>query len=248
MLLLLSPVLLCIQFVHPVLCSSPSSDLWLRSTITGGLRYSVYPNDVTNTVQTVETGALLQTLCGSANVVTVEQDDVIDSWIIDAKNDSHVLQAIAALEGVSRIEQQNDTESPSDTTEHRKLAIRDLPHYEAYAKNGTDTQKTEEFLQSQVPEGTKILQYKDDGKVVAWYRFSLSPEAKEAVENYEGIEKLYTASTKRYNRALPANTNPSTLLPTSKTLSESDALWRRSGTWVKQEKADKALVMDSQFP
>jgi hypothetical protein len=199
MLLLLSFLLLSAHLFNPILCSSLSSDLWDRSTIASGRRYSVYPKDVTNTAQITETGSLLQTLCGSTNVVTVQQNDVIGSWTIDAQNDSHVLQAIAALEGVSDITQQTDTEEPSNITEYRKLAVRDFPRYEAFAKNGTDTKKTEEFLQSQVPEGTKILQYRDDGVVVAWYRFSLSPEAKEAVENYEGIEKLYTAAKKRYN-------------------------------------------------
>jgi hypothetical protein len=164
-----------------------------------GRHYSIYPKDVTKAGQNLEVTNLLQTLCGSTNVVTVKQDDVIHSWVIDTKNDSHMLQAIAAFEGVNHIAQHINTDSPSEITKHKKLAIHDLPHYEAYAKNGTDTEKTEAFLQSQVPEGTNILQYKDNGVVVAWYHFSLSPEAKESVEKYEGIEKLYTVSKKRYN-------------------------------------------------
>ncbi|KAF1850516.1 uncharacterized protein K460DRAFT_350568 [Cucurbitaria berberidis CBS 394.84] len=191
-----------------------------------GVRYSVYPTESTNTNQTTETEGQLQTICGNQNVVTVKQDRVIDSCTSTAKDESDPIQVIADLKGVSHVTQQDLTESQSDTVEHRKLAVRNFPHHSAFAKNVTNTEMTEEFLQSQTESGSRIFQYKEDGVIVAWYGLSLSPEAKEVVEKYDGIEELVAAERKNYNRALLTKTSLPAVIAKAGELSDRDTLIR----------------------
>jgi hypothetical protein len=90
-----------------------------------------------------------------------------------------------------------------DSVFHTACATCDLPHHSAYAKNGIDTKRIEDFIKSKVKKGSPVFQFKFDDEILAWYGLRLSLEAKEAVENYEGIKKVSTGSKMKYNRALP---------------------------------------------
>jgi hypothetical protein len=119
------------------------------------------------------------------------------------------------LDELAQDMRQNDYGSPSHHTKHQKLGHSFL-QYEAYAKPGTDTKKTEEFLKSRMEEGSHFMPCINLGEEepFAWYGFRLNPEANQAVEKYEGIELLLPrdGSNKHYNLKDPSDaTNHRTL-------------------------------------
>jgi hypothetical protein len=121
---------------------------------------------------------------------------------------SEAKEAVEKYEGIELLlprdgsNKHYNLKDPSDATNHNTLAHESL-RYEAVAKPGTDTRKTEEFLKSQMEEGSRHMPCKNTGDEgpFAWYGFRLSPEARDAVEEYEGIEflKVMYGSNKHSN-------------------------------------------------
>jgi hypothetical protein len=240
-----SLLLLCTSLLTSVLASSLPSNLWDRDY--GVVHYSVYPVDSAHSTQITGTESLLKNLCGDDGVVPVQNDHTIDSWIVTVKDDSETKQAIEALEGVRLVEQHNESGSPSVPPEQNPLEKRDFDRYLVFPNGTSDEQKTEDFLKTKNQHDMTIYQWRHHGKLMAWYNIVLTAEAKEEVEKHEGIEYVRIEPEINFNRALPVSANIMPLIPTVPTPSDS-SLHRRSGTWMKQEKADKALIMDSQFP
>jgi hypothetical protein len=137
------------------------------------------------------------------------------------------------------------TQSESKRSE---IVARDTQLYDAMAKEGSGVKKIEEFLKTKVKNPDQIMQNDWDGHVTGWYDLELDTEAKKAVEEHEGIENVDIMKEAQWFRALPKN-DWSSYSPgiMHNLLGHDDVMLKRSGEWEKQEKADKALIMDSQY-
>lgn len=134
---------------------------------------------------------------------------------------------------------------PSPGPEHIDLGRRDAQVFSCLAKAGTNATKTEDFLKNQIKQGSKYYHFTRDGKIIGWWDLVLDDTARKAVENYKDIRFFKEGGKKLKDfRALPARNQPSSVIydAPGKT-----ALSRRSGTWIKQQNSDRALVMDSQY-
>jgi hypothetical protein len=122
----------------------------------------------------------------------------------------------------------------------QKLTVREVPEYIAFAtKNETaaDQQETEAFIKSKIEPGTNIYHARSNNYIKGWYGLRLSLEAKTALENHKGIDRVREINIKPvFSRSLPSWMSA---IPKYKTV----VTFRR-----RSEKADKALVMDSQYP
>lgn len=111
-------------------------------------------------------------------------------------------------------------------------------------------QKTEEFLRSKIRAGTEIFPMKDwtdKSQVYGWFPAALDPDAKAAVEQYEGVKRVKPSTFMQDFRAIPASDRPNPSQNRYQVQNKRTKLSTRDGKWEKQEQADKALVMDSQF-
>jgi hypothetical protein len=74
-----------------------------------------------------------------------------------------------------------------------KCGLRETGTYLAYAKEDSDTKKTDEFLQLKVQHGEPFYAlpvFDNDEDIAAWFSLHLDPEAKAEVEKYEGIREV----------------------------------------------------------
>jgi hypothetical protein len=75
----------------------------------------------------------------------------------------------------------------------QKLTVRELPRYVAFAtknETATDQQETEAFIKSKIEPGTNIFHVRYNNYIRAWYGLQLSPEAKTALENHKGVDRV----------------------------------------------------------
>jgi hypothetical protein len=117
----------------------------------------------------------------------------------------------------------------------------------ARAKNTSDVQETETFLESKIQKGTSLLHHRNDGKVTGWHGLMLDDQAKSEVEKYEGIESIMREGKLVAFRALPDGDQSCDPYEAHGTLSRRALLSQRDGKWEKQTNADEALRMDSQY-
>jgi hypothetical protein len=165
-------------------------------------RYEAWAKAGTDTKQT---GEFLnaQMEVGSRFVPCKDGEEVV-AWY-DFRLSPEATESVEKYEGIELLmpsdgsQKHYNLEGSLDAGENNKLAACDRPRYEALPKKGTNTEKTEEFLKAQVEVGSEVLRLKHDSELFTWYRLRLSPEAKIAVENYEGIEALWPGMEKRSN-------------------------------------------------
>jgi hypothetical protein len=198
--------------------SSLISDIWSRKL--DPIRYIVVPTDPANAAQIAQTEALFKNLDHNAEVIPKNTLGGTTVWILKSNN-ARLKDDLSALEGVSLVEQEASS----------KLVRRDVLKYIASARVSSNIEDTEGFLNSRVQGGTGYRRILDDDgtTILGWAGLALDDEAAKAVEEYNGIEYPLGVEAYTHKRVLPS------------------ALSARAETWVKQEKADKALVMDSQF-
>ncbi|KAJ4369257.1 hypothetical protein N0V83_006342, partial [Neocucurbitaria cava] len=210
-----------------------------------GTRYTVEAIDPTNTA---ETEAQLKSLYGDNNVIIDGHRGESASWTITSDGDD-LTGTIEALESV-RVVQPKDAPQTGTGEGRRRLSRRNNGIYTVFAKkpNGsTDTKATEEFLRSKIQPGTNIYHFSNEnGDITAWWGLRLDPDAKAAVENHEGVGKVSDDPGTNYARALPPSDEKYILSSLAQT-DKRTLLDARSGKWEKQEAADDALVMVSQF-
>ncbi|CAN9415232.1 unnamed protein product [Alternaria alternata] len=230
----LSILLLCTQSILATTSLGDPSDKFISTpAIT---RYTVEATDHT---KTAEIQAQLKNLYGDDNVVINDGYDGA-SWTITSEGDD-ITKNIEALDSVCLVHRGQD---------RCRLSRRDEQvHYIVFPKlpdGSTDTNATEEFLRSKIPSGSEIYHFSDNGQITAWWGLSLDDDAKKAVENHEGVEKVIEDPGLNYSRALPRSDEKDTLRTPIST-ARSSALDARSGMWEKQEAADDSLVYVSQF-
>jgi hypothetical protein len=138
----------------------------------------------------------------------------------------------------------SDDQPPPDLG-HADLVRRDTPVFRCAAKPGTNITKTEEFLKTQIKPGSNYYYFTRDGEIIGWWYLALDDAAQKAVENYEDIRFFEKGGIKLQDFWV---------LPTHDQLSDATydspgkaTLSRRSGSWIKQQGADRALVMNSQY-
>jgi hypothetical protein len=210
-------------------------------------RYTVYPSNPTNAAKFAEIGALLRTTYGDAAVEQTPDGDGHFTWSLISERDD--LQAeIKTLEGVLRVARESKNRVWS-TRKRSALAPReDVRKYMIAAKEGVDTQETEDFLKSKVEAGTSFTRFqRNDDIVRGWGMLALNSDAKQAVRDYKGVDGTLILDGGRRSRVLPYTDR----LPTSRNpyaASRQRGLVARAGDWVKQEKADDSLKTISQYP
>ena len=239
----LSLLLLFIQSVTSTLIS----DIFYRDI--GLAHYTVYPIDPGNATKIAETETRLKSLNSDADVLPKQGQNGFATWSITSKR-GDLQNAISALEGVSHVEHEDlRLEDQSTTSKRSELARRDTVKYMASANESSDAQKTEEFLKTMVQSNTKFYQFlDDDGTILGWGDLALDSDAQKAVEDYEGIEGPLAIDEVEEDRVLPTRGWSQFSHTRSESFENGKTLFARAGTWQKQEKADKALVMDSQYP
>jgi hypothetical protein len=124
------------------------------------------------------------------------------------------------------------------------------PTYTALANTSFDWHKTEEFLKTKIPKDMPLFAIPDldDDKIVyGWYALPLDAEGKAAVENHEGIQSVDPSTFFQDFRAVPVSDQLQSNQEIDQAFSKNTVLATRDGKWEKQEKADTALVMDSQW-
>jgi hypothetical protein len=190
-------------------------------------------------------------------IYTHEWDGVVSGWF-NLALDAEAKKEVEEYEGIDHVNIMQDFEffdgpsvekRPQSESQHEVLLRRDVEIYIALANTSVDTSKTEAFLQSKVPSDRPIYPFKDeDGTVVGWAHLALDAAAKEAVQNYEGIGDMRVEGNIVDFRALPTRDwTPLRKHITHETIKRDIALHPRDDKWAKQKKADKALVMDSQY-
>lgn len=242
---------ICLSFL--VVASELPPDISARSS--GVTTYTVTAVD---RADTYKTEALLRSTYGHTNVVTERHNGIFMSWIVTSP-DSQLNDAIKALSGVQNVvskhENRDDNrhelqirgESASAIPTPEELKPRDDPWYSCLA-NDTDVQKTEEFLKSKVKPGSQFYTMQNRDEVIGWWRLYLDDDAKKAVEAYEGVRYFKRDGNRVEDfRALPRDSQPLSKFEIRALATEEHVLGRRSGSWTKQQNADKALVMDSQY-
>lgn len=256
-----------------IFASGLSSDITARSV--GTTTYTVRPVDRANTYETEQllrsrygeenvitnryNGIFMSWTITSPNsqlagaIEALEGVQNVDSKHENHDQDHHQLRARDAGSSPPVVE---DKQTPATQPQGEDLSLRsapveldrrDVPWYVCLANN-TDVQKTEEFLNSKIQTGTKYLQMRSGKEVLGWWKLYLDDDAKKAVEAYEGIRGFRPGGDKiKEFRAISSSNEPQ---PSNDSggLTAKDRPWeRRSGSWIKQENADKALVMDSQY-
>jgi hypothetical protein len=183
---------------------------------------------------------------------------VVSGWF-NAALDADAKKEVEGHEGVKRVKMMREFEffdQPSiekesqPEPEHKELLRRDVEIYMALANTSVDTSKTEAFLQSKVQQNIRSLYpLKDENDaVVGWVHLALDAAAKEEVQNHEGIRDIQVGKKLVDFRALSTRGwMPSKRHITHETIERDHALHPRAEKWAKQRKADKALVMDSQY-
>jgi hypothetical protein len=118
-----------------------------------------------------------------------------------------------------------------------QLARRDFRTYTVVANKSANVEDLEKFVESKNQPGQQgaINTLTLDGKTFAWANLALDDAAKQEIANHEGVLGVKESLKVRNNRALPRK-------------DWSQKLTRRAGKWLKQEDADLALVVDSQYP
>ncbi|KAH7392248.1 peptidase S8/S53 domain-containing protein [Phaeosphaeria sp. MPI-PUGE-AT-0046c] len=190
------------------------------------------------------------------------------SWTITSSNNK-LAGVIEALEGVQSVNSKHRSRDQSDHTlqardagsphpvardpessvssEPVELVRRDVPWYSCLANN-TDIQKTEDFLKSKIQPGSRYLYIKSGKEILGWWKLYLDDDAKKAVEAYEGITGLRPGGSKiEWFRAISSGKQLQPPLRSVDLAARNHLLDRRSGTWTKQQNADKALIMNSQY-
>jgi hypothetical protein len=157
-----------------------SPDIMARSA--GITTYTVTPVDRANIY---ETEALLKDTYGDSNLITERHNGIFISWKVTS-SDSQLAGKIEALAGVLKVESDHDPRSQDRHT----LQARDAGRYMVAPKEGADAQKTEEYLKTQIQPDTRIQTVMAHGAILAWFNVWLSPEAKQAVENHEGVDEV----------------------------------------------------------
>jgi hypothetical protein len=194
--------------------------MWSRNV--DPIRYTVVATDPTNAAQVAQTEAQLKNLDDDAEIIPKRTPEGTTVWLFKSNN-VDLKEVISSVEGVDLVEQ----EVPS------KLIRRDdVKKYIASAnETGNNIEETEGFLNSKHQGDTNYRQILDDDgtTVLGWKGLFLTNDGAKAVVEYKGI--AYPLGIEEYteDRVLPSK------------------LSARAETWVKQENADKALVMDSQF-
>jgi hypothetical protein len=208
-------------------------------------RYTVFLSDPTDATKVSEIGTLLRTTYGDA---AVEQTLYEDGWILKSERDD--LQAgIQKLDGVLRVVRESKNRVWS-TAKRSGLARReDVRKYMIGAKEGVDTQETEDFLKSQIEAGTSFTRFKRNDNIVrGWGMLALNSDAKQVVQDYKGVVGSLLLDGGRRSRVLPYTDQ----LPTSRNPyaepGQKRGLVARAGDWAKQENADDSLETISQYP
>jgi hypothetical protein len=118
-----------------------------------------------------------------------------------------------------------------------RLARRDVRSYTATANDSSDVADLEKFVKSKIQPGKEgaIKPLILNGKTFGWTGLALDDAAKEEIASHEGVLGIKESLERRNNRALPKE-------------DWSQKLTRRAGRWLKQDEADLALVVDSQYP
>jgi hypothetical protein len=210
---------LFLLFIQAV-TSSLVSDMWSRNFAT--ICYTVVATDPTNAAQVAQTKAQLKNLDDNAEIIPKRTPEGTTVWLFESNN-ADLKDVISGFEGVDLVEQ-----------EARSELIRrdDVRKYIASAnETSNNIEETEGFLDSKHQGDTKYQRILDGNgtTVLGWKSLSLTDDGAKAVVKYKGI--AYPLGIEEYteDRVLPSK------------------LSARAETWVKQENADKALVMDSQF-
>jgi hypothetical protein len=194
---LLFLLLFCAQSLVSIFASSPHSDIWSRGSSMA--RYIVTPANPTNTTTTEN---MLKSMFGEANIVTSRRQDEITFWAITSSSEEIIASSIRALEGVRQVERQ-------DLASRAEAVSTDVGRYAAQPKESADDEKTGDFLKSKIQPGTLMVTVaQQDGEVMVWYNVVLSPEAKEEVEKYEGIERLIPLPNVAPGSASATNDHP----------------------------------------
>jgi hypothetical protein len=161
-------------------------------------RYVVHPKAGTDTAMTED--LLKAWALGGSMIERCEDDGKILSWAgcllsPEGKN------AVEKYDGVETLSIEENKRGHLKNSSDSTVLANEFPRYEAWAKAGTDTKQTGEFLKAQMEVGSRFVPCKDGEEVVAWCGFRLGPEAKEVVEGYEGVELLMASdgSQKHYN-------------------------------------------------
>jgi hypothetical protein len=225
--------------------------------------YTITPLDSTNTAN-IE--SRLNQYYDDSNIVTNRQDGRIVSWTLTSSNQD-VVSLFESIEGVRSVEPHyalgemprrelaaHDQSEPHKISAYGTindsddLSKRDVPTYMALAANDSDTKQTEAFLKSKVqqPDGIIRLQWRGE-EVMGWYNLFLDDKALEEVRSYEGIKQVKVPRKFEDFRYLPSNDRLKLRQKKRKLLDSDAVLARRAGSWEKQDRADKALVMDSQY-
>jgi hypothetical protein len=212
--------------------------------------YVVTPVDSSDALKTE---ALLKDQYGDTSVTTNRKDDITISWSITSSNDE-LAASIGALEGVRTVEKQDKGSLPTHDVqplESRQddTAVKDVQLYTTLANKTANPQETENFLKSKVLNSKPFYKIDDwDGSVLGWYSLALDEAALKAVKEYEGISHIRPQSKIVDFRALDVRQeSPVNTFAERSIIEKVKALFSRSDGWEKQEDADKALVMDSQF-
>jgi hypothetical protein len=122
--------------------------------------------------------------------------------------------------------------------------------YTARANKTSNVEDTERFLLTRVSHGITPGRFKRDGTIVGWYNLELSDAAAKEVQEYEGI---LSETFRRQRKIVPFRAldlpRPSATLDlyNHELHKKNDEIFRRASGWEKQRKADKALVVDSQY-
>lgn len=160
----------------------------------GESRYTVHATDPT---KTNETEALLQSSFGADNVMTKQLNNDIPTWTIISHGDD-LTDATNQLDAV-RVGEPETVPQPQSSEPRRRPGRRDDGVYMAVPIPGSDVKKIDDFIQSKVQPGTHIARITDGDHIMAWCGLHLDAEAKNAVENFEGVEEVEAEMVSHYN-------------------------------------------------
>jgi hypothetical protein len=240
-----SHILLHLLLFAQAATSSLMSNLWTRGTNSNMKRYIVHPTDSSDTTKQLQTRALLGSKYGD-KLQTFKDGDASDIWVIVSVRDD-LQNDISMTEGVHRVTVEEEDLFPA--TLKRDEPVGEVHSYMVARNTSIPVQQTEEFLKSQVRADTSFRQLikKGQTEVRGWAGLMLDEAAVKKVENYEGvIEKLVNDECGSW-RVLPHEEQVPRLHKASRTPGADTNLFVRAGKWGKQEHADWALKMDSQY-
>jgi hypothetical protein len=159
----------------------------------------------------LETEVLLKTnIKEGTTLYLIQFGDKVLGWggvVLDAKA-KEVVEACDAIIGIV-----NNIKFNADDA----VIIYDRPptpefqrqYFSCIAKEGSDVQKTEEFLKTKVRKGSKFHQFKRNGQVTGWWKLALSEDAKRAVEDCDDLEYFETGGQKLADlQALASDNRP----------------------------------------